>query len=115
PAEANGDTGTSTTFMFDTDIFEDATFDFNVLAQRFKEMAYLNKGLEIRFKSDYHDTLWPNNEVTYYFDGGIASFVKNLNQAREVVHEEPIYVEKQLDGTIVEAALQYNDSFTEFV
>ena len=53
--------------------------------------------------------------MTYYFDGGIASFVKNLNQAREVVHEEPIYVEKQLDGTIVEAALQYNDSFTEFV
>ncbi len=115
PESANGATGTAVSFIYDTEIFEDATFDFNILAQRFKEMAYLNKGLEIRFRSEYHDTLWPNNELTYYFDGGIASFVTNLNQAREVVHAEPIYVEKQLDGTIVEAALQYNDSFTEFV
>jgi DNA gyrase subunit B len=78
-------------------------------------MAYLNKGLEIYFKSDFHGDRWPNNEVTYYFDGGISSFVKNLNQSREVVHEEPIYVEKRIDGTIVEVALQYNDSFNEFV
>ena len=108
-------TGNSTAFLPDPDIFEEIEYDFNTLTQRFKEMAYLNKGLEIHFKSDFHKDRWPNNEVTYYFDGGIASFVKNLNQSREVVHEEPIYVEKQINGTIVEAAIQYNDSFNEFV
>ncbi len=109
-------TGTVVTFLPDKEVFHEYEYDFNVLAQRFKEMAYLNKGLQIRFHSDYHSDLWPNNEVTYYFDGGISSFVANLNQAREVVHQRPIYVEKQLEsGTIVEAALQYNDSFNEFV
>ena len=102
--------------MPDKQIFYEYEYDFNVLAQRFKEMAYLNKGLRIRFRSLYHADRWPNNEVTYYFDGGISSFVSNLNQTREVLHQKPIYVEKQLDGgTIVEAALQYNDSFNEFV
>jgi DNA gyrase subunit B len=108
-------TGNTTTFFPDSSIFEAIDYDYNILTQRFKEMAYLNKGLEINFKSDFHQERWPNNQVTYYFDGGIASFVKNLNQSREVVHEEPIYVEKRIDGTIVEVALQYNDSFNEFV
>ena len=108
--------GTAVTFLPDKQIFHEYEYDFNVLAQRFKEMAYLNKGLRIRFRSHYHADRWPNNEVTYYFDGGISSFVSNLNQTREVLHQKPIYVEKQLEaGTIVEAALQYNDSFNEFV
>ena len=108
--------GTAVTFVPDKQIFYEYEYDFNVLAQRFKEMAYLNKGLRIRFRSHYHSDRWPNNEVTYYFDGGISSFVSNLNQTREVLHQKPIYVEKQLEsGTIVEAALQYNDSFNEFV
>ena len=108
-------TGNVTTFSPDRDIFEEIEYEYNTLTQRFKEMAYLNKGLEIHFKSDFHEDKWPNNEVTYYFDGGISSFVKSLNQSREVVHDEPIYVEKHIDGSIVEAALQYNDSFNEFV
>jgi DNA gyrase subunit B len=108
-------TGNVTTFSPDPDIFEEIEYEYNTLTQRFKEMAYLNKGLEIHFKSDFHEDRWPNNEVTYYFDGGISSFVKSLNQSREVVHDEPIYVEKDIDGSIVEAALQYNDSFNEFV
>ena len=108
-------TGNVTTFSPDPDIFEEIEYEYNTLIQRFKEMAYLNKSLEIHFKSDFHEDRWPNNEVTYYFDGGISSFVKSLNQSREVVHEEPIYVEKHIDGSIVEAALQYNDSFNEFV
>ena len=108
-------TGNKTTFSPDPGIFPEIDYDYNILSQRFKEMAYLNKGLEIFFKSDFDANRWPNNEVTYYFDGGIASFVKNLNQSREVIHEEPIYVEKSVDGTIVEVALQYNDSFNEFV
>ena len=116
-AEAErGLTGTVVNFLPDRDVFYEYDYDFNTLSQRFKEMAYLNKGLQITFRSHYHADRWPNNEVTYYFDGGISSFVTNLNQTREVVHQKPIYVEKQLEGgTIVEAALQYNDSFNEFV
>ena len=78
-------------------------------------MAYLNKGLEISFSSDWHDSLWPNNKVTYYFEGGISSFVRDLNQSKGVIHPDPIYVEKQVNGTIVEVAMQYNDTFSEFV
>ena len=115
PDGKNSETGTTIEFMPDTDIFGDLVFDFAVLSNRFKEMAYLNKGLEISFKSDWHSNRWPNNEVTYYFDGGISSFVRGLNQKRGVVHEEPIYVEKDFEGTKVEVALQYNDTYSEFV
>ena len=108
-------TGTVVTFTADTEIFTELDYDFNALAQRFKEMAYLNKGLQISFRSDWDPNLWPENEVSYCFEGGIASFVRNLNQTREVLHRDPIYVEKQVNGTIVEAAMQYNDSFNEFV
>ena len=110
------ETGTTITFLPDKEIFYEFEYDFNTLLQRFKEMAYLNKGLQIRFTSHYHSDRWPQNQQTFYFDGGIASFVTNLNQTREVLHANPIYVEKQLEGgAIVEAALQYNDSFNEFV
>ena len=108
-------TGTVVTFLPDDEIFQEIAYDYDVLSQRFKEMAYLNKGLEINFRSDWHIELWPNNQVSYYFDGGISSFVRSLNQSREVLHKDPIYVERQVNGTIVEAALQYNDSFSEFV
>ncbi|MXY20632.1 MAG: DNA topoisomerase (ATP-hydrolyzing) subunit B [Dehalococcoidia bacterium] len=110
------ETGTTITFLPDKEIFYEYEYDFNTLIQRFKEMAYLNKGLQIKFTSRYHASRWPNNQQTFYFDGGIASFVTNLNQNRDVIHSAPIYVERHLDGgTIVEAALQYNDSFNEFV
>ena len=112
---SSGHTGTAIEFMPDTEIFGELVYDFNVLSNRFKEMAYLNKGLQITFRSEWHSSRWPNNEVTYYFDGGISSFVRGLNQNRGVVHEIPIYVEKDLDGTKVEVALQYNDTFSEFV
>jgi len=112
---SNGKSGTVVSFAPDPQIFPEIMYDFNILSQRFKEMAYLNKQMEIDFQSDWHVDLWPNNQVAYYFDGGISSFVRNMNQNRVVVHTDPIYVEKQVDGTIVEAALQYNDSFTEHV
>ena len=115
PDGKNSETGTTIEFMPDIDIFGELVFDFAVLSNRFKEMAYLNKGLEISFKSDWHSSRWPNNDVTYYFDGGISSFVRGLNQKRGVVHEEPISVEKDFEGTKVEVALQYNDSYSEFV
>ena len=108
-------TGTIIEFMPDVEIFGELVYDFNILSNRFKEMAYLNKGLQITFMSEWHTSRWPNNQVTYYFDGGISSFVRGLNQNRGVVHEDPIYVEKDFEGTKVEVALQYNDSFSEFV
>ena len=111
----SGKVGTATSFSPDPTIFEEIAYDFNELSQRFKEMAYLNKGMELHFRSDWNADLWPNNEATYYFEGGISSFVRSLNQNRATLHTDPIYLEKQVDGTIVEAALQYNDSFSEFV
>ena len=110
-----GKRGTVISFMPDTEIFGEFIYDFGLLAQRFKEMAYLNKGMQIDFRSDWHFELWPKNQVSYFFDGGISSFVRSLNQNRDVVHPDPIYMEKQVNGTIVETALQYNDSFNEFV
>ena len=107
--------GTAISFLPDSEIFGELDYDFHSLSQRFKEMAYLNKGMQIRFSSDWHSDLWPSNQVTFHFDGGISSFVRNLNRSREVVHKDPVYVEKQVNGTIVETALQYNDSFNEFV
>ncbi len=107
--------GTIISFMPDEKIFGKIEYDFNILSQRFKEMAYLNKGLHIKFKSDWHKELWPNNLQTFYFQGGISSFVRHLNQNRAVLHRDPIYVESEVETTKVEAALQYNDSFTEFV
>ena len=113
---ANYHTGTTIIFKPDTSIFPELSYDFGILSQRFKEMAYLNKGLEIHFRSDWHSGLAPDkNEVRYHFEGGISSFVSNLNQSREVLHSDPIYVERQVNGTIVEASLQYNDTFNELV
>lgn len=117
PRADRNKTGTAITFRPDKEIFGDYIYDFGVLSQRFKEMAYLNKGLWISFKSDWrgHDNIWPNTEVTYYFEGGISSFVRSLNQNRIPIHKDPIYVEHEEEGTIVEVAMQYNDSFTEYV
>jgi DNA gyrase subunit B len=73
-------------------------------------MAYLTKGLRITFADDRHD-----REHTFYFEGGIVSFVRHLNQNRQPIHPRPMYVDKQVNGTAVEIALQYNDGFTESV
>jgi len=117
PRADRNKSGTTITFHPDPEIFGDFIYDFGVLSQRFKEMAYLNKGLWIRFRSDWvgHDSIWPNSNVTYYFEGGISSFVRSLNQNRIPIHADPIYFESEEGGTIVEAAMQYNDSFTEYV
>jgi DNA gyrase subunit B len=73
-------------------------------------MAYLNKGLEIYLRDETRDM-----EQTFYFEGGITSFVRHLNRNRVVRHRQPIYIARTVDGTIVEAALQYNDGFTESI
>ena len=102
------DTGTTITFCADEEIFGKARYDFNTVSERLREMAYLNKGLEICFKDEGGDS-----EKTFYFEGGITGFVRHLNRNRLVRHPRPIYVSKQVDSTVTEVALQYNDSFSE--
>lgn len=101
-------TGTITIFRPDLTVMETRDYQFDVLAQRFREMAYLNRGLTIEFK-DERD----GNEVTYYFEGGLRSFVRHLNKNRVCVQQTPLHAERRTDMTIVEVALQYNDSFSE--
>jgi DNA gyrase subunit B len=102
------DTGTSITYLADKDIFESIDYDFDLACQRLRELAYLNKGVEIAIKDERN-----NQEKAFYFDGGIASFIRRLNRNRDVIHPDPIYISTMVDSTIIEAALQYNDSFTE--
>src|SRR3972149_4875863 len=99
--------GTTTGFAPDPDIFPEIEFDFETLAQRFREMAFLTKGVWIHFTDERG-----GHEVSYYFEGGIKSFVKRLNRDRTSLHD-PFYMERSVDSSVVEIALQYNDSFTE--
>jgi DNA gyrase subunit B len=107
--EAN-DTGTATTFLADKEIFTDLNYDFDTICERLREMAYLNKGLEISLTDERNDL-----ERTFYFEGGITSFVRHLNRNRVVRHTLPIYITKSIDTTTIEVALQYNDGFSESV
>jgi DNA gyrase subunit B len=101
-------TGTSISFLADKEIFESIDYDFDLACQRLRELAYLNKGVEITIKDERN-----NQEKAFYFDGGIASFIRRLNRNRAIIHPYPIYISTMTDSTIIEAALQYNDSFTE--
>ena len=108
--------GTTISFLPDPEIFPVIEYDFDVLSAHFKEIAYLNKGLQIRFVSQWHQEQRKGDvERTYYFDGGIANLVRNINRNRKVMQALPFYFEKTLDDTLVEVAVQYNDSFTESV
>jgi len=104
------DTGTTITFHADEEIFGKANYNFNTLSERLREMAYLNKALEICFRDERGDC-----EKTFYFEGGITGFVRHLNRNRLVRHPKPIYIYKLLDSTIIEVALQYNDGFAESI
>ncbi|HEX9897322.1 MAG TPA: DNA topoisomerase (ATP-hydrolyzing) subunit B [Dehalococcoidales bacterium] len=103
-------TGTITTFSADEEIFDNARYDFDTLVERLREVAYLNRGLEIYFRDAEHD-----RELTFYFEGGINSFVRQLNHSRPVIHKQPIFIANQSNGTMVEASLQYNDGFSESI
>lgn len=102
--------GTTITFYADEEIFGKARYDFDTLSERIREMAYLNKGLEITLKDEKGD-----QEQTFYFEGGITSFVRHLNRGRTVRHARPIYITREVNSTIVEASLQYNEGFAESV
>ena len=103
-----GLTGTKTRFMRDTTIFkEDNSYKFEVLLQRFREMAFVTRAVTIKLVDER-----VGREMTFYFEGGIKSFVRYLNKNRSVLHPV-MHVEKEIDGTGVEVALQYNDGFAE--
>jgi len=101
-------TGTTFTFMADAEIFGEITYDFRSLSERLREMAYLNKGVEITIRDEAKDS-----ELTFYFEGGITGFVRHLNRNRVVRHPRPIYISKVVNSTAVEVALQYNDGYSE--
>ncbi len=106
------ETGTLTIFKPDTSIFDTVEFDYEILSQRFREMCYLNKGLMITFRDERPGK---ENELSFYFEGGVQSFVRHLNKHRKVVHHDPIYIERHVGTSTAEIALQYNDSFAESV
>ncbi|MDO8569125.1 MAG: DNA topoisomerase (ATP-hydrolyzing) subunit B [Dehalococcoidales bacterium] len=103
-------TGTTVTFHADEEIFGANAYDFRALSERVREMAYLNKGLEISIRDEEKD-----NELSFYFEGGVTGFVRHLNRNRIVVHPRPVYITNVADDTMVEVALQYNDGFAETV
>ncbi len=104
--------GTTVRFMRDETIFhEEATYRWETLLQRFREMAFVTKGVTLYVRDERAEGPFPH-EMTFYFEGGIKSFVRYLNKNREVLHE-PVYVERQINGTWIEAALQYTDATTD--
>ncbi len=106
-------TGTKVTWMPDSEIFPEIAYEWDAISNRFKEMAYLNQGLTIHLHSDWHDDVWPFNDVTYMFDGGVQSFVRSLNRRRGSVHPNVMHAQETIDDVVVEVAMQYNESFIE--
>ena len=102
--------GTKVMFKPDPEIFEDTIFDFEVLASRLRELAFLNKGIAITLIDKREEE---ERVEKYRYEGGIKEFVSYLNRNKEVLHESPIYVEGEKDGIIAEIALQYNDGYNE--
>ncbi len=103
-------TGTQVTFHPDPEIFDKITYSYDLLAQRLRELAFLNKGLKITLTDERSD-----KSTEFRFTGGIAEFIKHLNKGKQVLHDSPIYMEGKRDTVEMEIALQYNDSYTENV
>ena len=103
------DHGTKVSFKPDAEIFEETEYNFDILSNRLRELAFLNKGIKIILIDERDE----GREDTYFYEGGIKEFVKYLNRNKELLHQEPIYVEGEKDGIMVEVSLQYNDSYTE--
>src|SRR6266849_1255871 len=105
------DSGTITSFLPDLEVMETRDYNFDILAQRFREMAYLNRGMTISLVDERTD-----REVTFYFEGGLVSFVRYLNKGRGHLQARPVSTIRELDGVKVELAVQYNDGWntTEF-
>lgn len=103
-------TGTKVTFLPDAEIFEETEFDYNILKQRFREMAFLTKNLKIVLADERPEE---RIEKTFHYEGGIKEFVQYLNKSKTPLYEQIIYCEGQKDGVAVEVAMQHNDSYTD--
>ena len=102
--------GTTVTFLPDKEIFEETVYDYDILKQRLREMAFLTKGLKIILKDTREES---KKETTFHYEGGIREFVSYLNKSKEALYPEIIYCEGEKDGVMVEVAMQHNDSYTE--
>ena len=105
-----GQTGTTVVFLPDSEIFEETVYDYDILKQRLREMAFLTKGLKIVLR-DTREGM--EREKTFHYEGGIREFVSYLNRSKEALYPEIIYCEGQQNGVSVEVAMQHNDSYTE--
>ena len=103
-------TGTKVTFLPDKEIFEETVFEFDTLKQRFREMAFLTKGLRIVLRDDRQEE---PVEKEFHYEGGIKEFVEYLNKSKTPLYENVIYCEGEKDGVIVEVAMQHNDSYND--
>ncbi len=103
-------TGTQVAFMPDATIFEETVFDYDILRQRFREMAFLTRGLRICIRDERQEE---PVEESFLYEGGIKEFVTYLNKSKEELYPEVIYCEGEKDGVWVEVAMQHNDSYTE--
>ena len=111
PLEVTGETtssGTRIRFKADSEIFEDLNFRFEILSNRLRELAFLNKGLKIHI----HDER-DGKDNEFIFEGGIVSFIEHLGKNKKVLHPEPIYIEREKDDCDLQVAIQYNDSYAE--
>jgi DNA gyrase subunit B len=104
---ATKNTGTKTTFLADSNIFTKVTYNFETLANRLRELAFLNKGLRISLK-DARD----GNQEEFYYKGGLIEFIKYIDQSRTALHK-PIYISGEREGVEVEIAFEYNDSYSD--
>ena len=103
-------TGTTVTFKPDPEIFEICEFDLDTLVHRFRELAFLTRGLRITIKDERVD-----KELSYHYEGGIVSFVEHLNKTKTPLSKEIIYIQKKVEDNLVEVAIQYNDGYVENV
>jgi DNA gyrase subunit B len=103
-------TGTTTSFLADDEIFDTIEYDYDALLQRFREMAYLTKGIWLHFDDRRAGR---EREMNFCFEGGVASFVRHVNKGRNTLSPRPIYIEKTVETTQIESAIQYNDGFSQ--
>jgi DNA gyrase subunit B len=104
-------TGTRTRFKADPEIFTETTiYEYEILAHRLRELAYLNRGLRISITDERGEE---ERTDTFHYEGGIKSYVEHLNQNKEPIHEEPIFIEGEKDGISIEIAMQYNSGYAE--
>lgn len=104
------ETGTLVHFVPDEEIFDETVYDYDTLRHRLRELSFLNRGITIILTDERPEEV---RQETFYFEGGISSFVEHLNRNKEVINPEPVYFNGTKDTTVVEIALQYNTSYSE--